>query len=287
MQTPPRSAESLTLDYFHTLVADDAHFILLEAAAAVAQDDEPQVDAMSVVAQIDELGQRLSRRLAPDAAAQQRLRLLNHYFFKELGFSGNLNDYYAPRNSHLHHVLESRRGIPITLALVYMEVARCIGLKAHGISFPGHFLVKCSLPQGEVIIDPMSGRSLSRDELDERLQPYRQQRGLVGDYEVPLGLFLQAAEPRDILARLLRNLKEIHRAGEDWHRMKQVLDRLVMVLPEDWLERRDRALVCAELEQWTTAAEDLQAYLQHCPGAEDAQALQERLQELQRMARLH
>ncbi len=287
MQTPPRPAESLTLDYFRTLVADDAHFILLEAAAAVAQDEDPQVDAMSVVSQIDEWGQRLFRRLAADAAAQQRLRLLNHYFFKELGFAGNLNDYYASCNSHLHHVLESRRGIPITLALVYMEIARCIGLKVQGISFPGHFLVKCSLPQGEVVIDPINGRSLSRDELDERLQPYRQQRGLVGDYEVPLGLFLQAAEPRDILARLLRNLKEIHRAGEDWHRMKQVLDRLVMVLPEDWHERRDRALVCAELEQWATAAEDLQTYLEQCPGAEDAPALRERLQELQRMARLH
>jgi len=162
-----------------------------------------------------------------------------------------------------------------------------VGLKVQGISFPGHFLIKCSLPQGEVIIDPMSGRSLSRDELDERLLPYRQQRGLVGDYEVPLGLFLQAASPREILARLLRNLKEIHRASEDWARMQQVMDRLVLVLPEDWLERRDRALVYAELEQWALAAEELQCYLQECPQAEDAPALRERLQELQRMARLH
>ncbi|NBQ90298.1 MAG: transglutaminase [Betaproteobacteria bacterium] len=287
MSATSLSAQRARLEYFRTLVADDAHFLLLEAAAAVAQDDDPAVDAMAVVAQVDELGARLSRRLPSDAAAQQRLRLLNHYFFKELSFGVNVNDFYAPGNSHLHQVLQTRRGIPITLALIYLEMARCVGLKVQGVSFPGHFLCKCSLPQGEVIIDPMTGRSLSRDELDERLLPYRQQRGLVDDFEVPLGLFLQAASPRDILARLLRNLKEIHRAGEDWLRMKQVMDRLVMVLPHDWSERRDRALVNAELEQWAQAAEELKSYLQECPQAEDAPALRERLQELQRMARLH
>jgi regulator of sirC expression with transglutaminase-like and TPR domain len=287
MPLPPLSATAAGLEYFRTLVAEDGHFMLLEAAAAVAQDDDPSVDAMSVVARVDELGARLSRRLASDAAAQQRLRLLNHYFFKELGFGGNLNDYYAAANSHLHRVLESRRGIPITLALIYIELARGVGLKVQGVSFPGHFLVKCSLPQGEVIIDPMNGRSLSREELDERLLPYRQQRGLVGDFEVPLGLFLQAASPRETLARLLRNLKEIHRAAEDWARMKQVMERLVLVLPQDWSERRDLALVQAEMELWVEAAEGLQAYLRECPQADDAPALQERLQELRRMARLH
>ncbi len=287
MPLPPLSATAAGLEYFRTLVAEDGHFMLLEAAAAVAQDDDPSVDAMSVVARVDELGARLSRRLASDAAAQQRLRLLNHYFFKELGFGGNLNDYYAAANSHLHRVLESRRGIPITLALIYIELARGVGLKVQGVSFPGHFLVKCSLPQGEVIIDPMTGRSLSREELDERLLPYRQQRGLVGDFEVPLGLFLQAASPRETLARLLRNLKEIHRAAEDWPRMKQVMERLVLVLPQDWSERRDLALVQAEMELWVEAAEGLQAYLRECPQADDAPALQERLQELRRMARLH
>lgn len=287
MPIQPPDPALAPLEYFRTLVAEDEHFILLEAAAAVAQDEHPELDVLAVLASIDELGQTLSRRLAADAAAQQRLRLLNHYFFKELGFAGNVNDYYAPANSHLHRVLQTRRGIPITLALLYMELARHVGLKVAGISFPGHFLVKCSLPQGEVIIDPMGGRSLSRDELDERLMPYKQARGLVGDYEIPLGLFLQPATPRETLARLLRNLKEIHRTAEDWPRMLQVMNRLVLLLPEDWAERRDLGLVCAELEQWSQAADALQTYLERQPQAEDASALQERLQELQRLARLH
>ena len=283
----PPAATAPSLEYFRTLVAEDDHFILLEAAAAVGQDEQPDLDAMAVVARIEELGTTLGRRLAADPAAQQRLRMLNHYFFKELGFAGNVNDYYSFRNSHLHAVLETRRGIPITLALIYMEMAHQIGLKVAGISFPGHFLVKCSLAQGEVIIDPMVGRSLSREDLDERLLPYRQARGLVGDFEIPLGLFLQPATPRETLARLLRNLKEIHRTEEDWPRLERVMQRLVMVLPDDWVERRDLGLVHAELEQWALAATEIETYLRHAPQAEDAEALKERLQELRRLARLH
>jgi hypothetical protein len=108
-----------------------------------------------------------------DAPPLQRLRLLNRYFFQELGFAGNVNDYYDPRNSYLPDVLRTRRGIPITLALLYVELATQAGLQAAGVSFPGHFLVKLRMPRGEVVIDPFSGQSLSREDLDERLMPYR------------------------------------------------------------------------------------------------------------------
>ena len=284
----PSQLQSTTpLDYFQSLVADDAHFALFEAAVCVAQDEVPELDTQEVLAQVDALARKLKSRLAADAAPVQRLRMLSHYFFQELGFGGNVNDYYAPDNSYIHSVLSTRRGIPITLAVLYMELASQVGLKVHGISFPGHFLVKCSMSQGEVIIDPFSGRSLSREDLDERLQPYRQQQGLVGDYEVPLGLFLQSATPRDILARLLRNLKEIHRMAQDWPRMLAVQERLVRVLPQDWQERRDRGLLHAELEQWSAAAADLQAYLENMGDAPDASALNDRLQEVRRLAQLH
>ena len=98
------------------------------------------------------------------------------------------------------------------------------------------------MPQGEVVIDPFTGQSLSREELDELLLPYKRSRGLLGDFDVPLGLFLQAAPPRDVLARMLRNLKEIHRSAEDWPRLLAVQQRLVVLLPQAWEERRDRGL---------------------------------------------
>jgi regulator of sirC expression with transglutaminase-like and TPR domain len=267
------------LEYFAALVADDASFSVVEAAIAVAQDDDPRLDPQDVLAQIDILAARLKARLPADAAPLQKLRLLNRYFFQELGFSGNVNDYYDPRNSYLPEVLRTRRGIPITLALLYVEVATQIGLGASGVSFPGHFLVKLRMPRGEVVIDPFSGQSLSREELDERLMPYRRQRGLVGDFEAPLGLFLQAAPPRDVIARLLRNLKEIHHAASDWTRLVAVLDRLVVLLPHAWEERRDRALAHAAVGRSDLAADDLTRYLQQRPEADDAPALRLRLAE--------
>jgi regulator of sirC expression with transglutaminase-like and TPR domain len=273
------------LSYFAALVAEDASFSLLEAAIAIAQDEEPQLDPQAVLADIDRLAERLKRRLPADAGALQRLRFLNRYFFQELGFAGNVNDYYDPNNSYLHRVLATRRGIPITLALIYIEIASQIGLTARGVSFPGHFLVKLRMTQGEVVLDPLTGQSLSREELDERLAPYRRQQGLTGEFDVPLGLFLQTAPARDVLARVLRNLKEIHRAAEDWPRLLTVQERLVILLPEAWEERRDRALVYAELGRSDAAAQDLAAYLEHRPKADDAASLRERLTELRRLGR--
>jgi regulator of sirC expression with transglutaminase-like and TPR domain len=273
------------LQYFAALVAEDQGLALTEAAISVAQDEHPNLDAQAVLSEIDELARRLQRRMPDDAAALQRLRMLNQYFFSELGFCGNVNDYYDPRNSYLHQVLATRRGIPVTLALLYMEIASQLGLPARGVSFPGHFLVKMRLPKGEVVIDPFSGRSLSREELDERLAPYRRRQGLVGDHEVPLGLFLQAASSREVLARLLRNLKEIHRSAQDWARLLAVQQRLVVLLPDAWEERRDRGLAYAELGQPLLAVDDLDAYLGHCPDAADAAQLLERVDGLRRGGR--
>ena len=277
------------LDYFAALVADDAQFSLLEAAITVAQDDQPALDVQGVLSQIDQLAATLKCRLAADASAMHRLRSLNHYFFQELGFAGNVNDYYDARNSQLQHVVATRRGIPVTLALLLIEIAQQIGLDARPVAFPGHFLVKLKMAQGEVIIDPFTGQSLSREDLDERLAPYRLRQGLVGDFEVPLGLFLQAASERDVLARLLRNLKEIHRTAEDWRRLLAVQHRLVVLLPQAWDERRDRGLTWAELGERHAAAVDLEAYIAHRPEAVDARAIGVRLDELRQTgpSRLH
>jgi regulator of sirC expression with transglutaminase-like and TPR domain len=275
------------LQYFASLVAEDSGLALLEAAVAIAQDEYPTLDVQSVLSEIDTLGAKLKARVPADAAPVQRLRLLNRYFYRELGFAGNVNDYYDRRNSYVNDVLAQRRGIPLTLALLYIELAGQLGLTARGVSFPGHFLIKLRMPQGEVVLDPFNGRSLSREDLDERLAPYRRRQGLVGEFEAPLGLFLQAAQPRDVLARMLRNLKEIHRSGRDWTRWLAVQERLVVLLPQNWDERRDRALAFSELRQVDAAIADLEVYLANRPDAEDALVMSERLDALRRMSRLH
>ena len=282
MPGPLQFETPTALEYFAALVADDASLSLVEAAAAIAQDDYPALDTQAVLSEIDALAARLKRRLPADAVPVQRLRWLNRFFFQELGFAGNVNNYYDPNNSYLHRVLETRRGIPITLAVLYIELATQIGLTARGVSFPGHFLVKLKMPQGEVVIDPFTGQSLSRDELNELLAPYKRDRGLQGDFDVPLGLFLQAATAREVLGRMLRNLKEIHRGSADVTRLLAVLERLVVLLPQIWEERRDRGIVYAELGDDTAAARDLTLYLENVPDAQDRQAIADRLAHLGR-----
>ncbi len=281
----PVSFEAPTaLEFFSALVADDSSLPVLEAAIAVAQDELPELDVQAVLAEVDGLANRLHRRLPGDAAPLQRLRLLNQYFFQELGFAGNVNNYHDPRNSLLPVVLQTRRGIPLTLALLYIEVATQIGLHARGVSFPGHFLVKLQMPRGEVVIDPFSGRSLTREDLEERLLPYRRQRGGVPEDEVPLGLYLQPAPPRAMIARLLRNLKEIHRIAQDTPRLAAVLQRLVILLPQEARERRELVLVLAQLGRHEQAAQQLAAYLQNSPDSDDGPALRD---ELARWRRAH
>jgi regulator of sirC expression with transglutaminase-like and TPR domain len=273
------------LAYFASLVQSDAHFPLLEAAATLAQDEDPGLDVQQVLDDVARILRRVKARMPQGADDLTRLAILNQVFYKDMGFGRNANDYYAPENSHLHEVIRTRRGIPVSLAVIWLELAQGLDLRARGISFPGHFLVKVALEEGLVVMDPVNGESLGVDRLAEMLAPYRDASDLLAgadldEGETPLGLYLQACPPRDMLARMLRNLKEIHRAQEDWPRMLAVLNRLVILLPDVPSERRDRGLVHAELGQTGQALADLQAYLDAEPLAPDQGALRERIQEL-------
>ena len=270
------------LGYFAALVSDDNHLPLLEAAASIAQDEYPELDVQQVLGDVDQLLARVKRRTKDTTDPLQRLRLLNHFFFRDMGFGGNVNNYYDPDNSYLNVLLRTRRAIPITLAVLWLELAQSLGLNARGVNFPGHFMVKVNLPNGQVVIDPFTGQSLSREELSERLEPYKRRNGLVDDFDVPVGLYLQTAQPRDILARILRNLKELHRTQEDWLRLIAVQDRLLILLPDAWMEYRDRGLAWAELGDNRLAVSDLELYVAHTEDPLDRDAIEQRLRDLRR-----
>ncbi|MCK9516555.1 MAG: tetratricopeptide repeat protein [Ottowia sp.] len=249
------------LQYFAMLVENDSALPLLEAAASLAQDDYPELDLQQVLSDVDRLSVRARRRVDTRTSALGRLYKLGRFFFDELGFGGNVNDYYNVENSYLHRVLERRRGIPISLAVIWLEVARNLDLQAEGVSFPGHFLVQAHVGQGRVVVDPFTGESLSSEQLRERLDELSLLPPGESAHDHPLLPYLEPTTPRQILARMLGNLQAIHRSREDWPRLVAVQDRLITLLPQAWAEYRNRGLALAELGQDKRARADLSLYL--------------------------
>jgi regulator of sirC expression with transglutaminase-like and TPR domain len=266
------------LDYFSSLMADDESLPLTEAALSIAQDAYPDLDLQATLAEIDELVVRARRRMPDDADIKQKVDALNRYFFRELGFSSNLNDYYDPDNSHLNVVLRRRRGIPISLAVVYLEMAEQLGLPVRGVSFPGHFLLRVAVPGQDLMLDPTNGQTLSEAQMVEMLEPYVQRVG--ESISSALRVLLQPATRREIIARMLRNLKGIYLQTERWQRLLAVQQRLVIVLPGSIEEVRDRGFAYARLDYLRPALEDLARYLEDRPDAEDATVVETELHEL-------
>ena len=275
------------LDYFTSLVAEDEHLPLTEATVAVAQHAYPDLDVQGVLDQIDQWGNKLKQRITPDTPPIQRLQLLKHFFYNELGFGPNPNDFYAPENSYLHQIIENRRGIPISLAILMMELGQQIGLNIRGVSFPNHFMMRISLQQGEIIMDPLNGESLSKNQLQEMLDPYLDAKGYRGELSLPLNIFLRASSSREILSRFMRNLKMIYSEDERWERLLGIQERLVILLPDSTEEVRDRGLIFAQLEYVRPAIADLHRYLSEMPGAEDAADIREHIATLESQTKLH
>jgi regulator of sirC expression with transglutaminase-like and TPR domain len=269
------------LEYFAALVADDQSLALTEAAITLAQDLEPDLDVQSVQAQLDTLVAYLRKKVPADASELHRLRMLNHYFFNELGFGGPHHETMGAEGCFIHRVLESRRGRPIALAVVYLEMAQHLGLKARGVAFPGHYLVKLRMKagphQGEVIMDPHSGRSLSRDDLDALLQPYKVNQGLTGDFDAPLGLFLQTATARDLLAHMLRQMRDMFRNERHFHGWVSSCERLVVLLPDHHPEWLELAWALLESGHYQRARVWATRYQKACPQATDVAELLQRL----------
>ena len=262
--------------------ASDSEINLAEAALILATAEYPQLDVAAYLGRIDEMGAKLRARLRQDMAPAERVLALNRYLFEELGFAGNAAEYYDPRNSYLNEVIERRLGIPITLSIVYMEVGRRIGLPLHGIAFPGHFLVKCTVRDGAIVLDPYGkGASLSLDDLCARLRAAR--NGIEPDRD-QIRMMLTTASHKEILARVLRNLKAIHLQRKDLTRAVSAIDRIIALLPQAADEYRDRGRIYLELECFRAALADFRSYLLLKPDAEDAIVVQQKAAELQHIS---
>jgi regulator of sirC expression with transglutaminase-like and TPR domain len=245
---------------------------LAEAALLIASLEYRQLDTRPYVALLDALGQEAKRRVAAapptvddtppgaDPGAYARVAVLNDFLFRDQQFVGNETDYEDPRNSFLNEVLDRRTGIPITLALVYMEVARRAGVAVEGINFPGHFLVRCPDARGQgrpgLIVDAFHGGAVLSEDACRAL--LRRHAGEDADWQP----FLEgrATKPQ-ILARMLLNLKRIYVRMYSFPQARQIADLLVAVDPAALTELRDRGLIAYHMNDYATALRDLQTYL--------------------------
>jgi regulator of sirC expression with transglutaminase-like and TPR domain len=271
---------------FRTLLArPDEQIDLAEGALLIARHVGDEFEIDRCLASIEDLAERLRGRIGPHDSQPQRILALNRFLFEEQGFAPNVEDYFDPRNSFLGQVLERRLGIPISLSLVYIEVGHRIGLALQGVSFPGHFLVKCRLEQGVVVLDPYCGGiSLTLEDLQQRL---RDARGGEVSRAIVAGM-LVSAHKREILARMLRNLKAIYLERRDDAHALAALDWIVLLQPGESAEVRDRGLVHLRLECLRAALADLERYLELAPEAPDADQIRVRVIELRaRTARLN
>ncbi len=286
-----------------TTEQEEKAFPTLEACACIGQDAYPDCDTEEALERIDQWEARIQRRISPDLSDLMKLRILNQFFYRELGFSGNQSDPHNPNNLYLHKVIQTRRGLPVALAVIWLELAQAIGLNAHGVGFPGHFMLKVHLPEGQVVIEPLTGQSLSKDELQMLVLPFQQQAILqpihiedhlqhnphlfdVGhappsqmdlESDIPLGLYLQSSTPQDMLVRILQNLKHIFINNSDWGRLLQVQQRLLLLQPNEWLQYLDRGTAFDALGECDKALADFEIYLKHAPkplSAIDAQIAQ-------------
>ena len=259
----------------------DEDISLAEAALLIAGDGYPDLNVAAYLSRIEGLAHRLRLRIAENESIPERISALNQFLFGDLGFAPNSADYYDPRNSFLNEVLERRTGIPITLCVIYMELGRKIGLPLQGVGFPGHFLVSCAVPEGAVVLDPYSGGiSLGLADLQKRLREVRGgevSRAIVAE-------LLVAASNKEIIVRLLRNLKAIYLRGHNPDRALPIVNWIIAILPEQISELRDRGMLYQELECSRAALVDFEEVLKRSPACEDADDIRRRIIELRRDA---
>lgn len=255
---------------------------LLEACLLIAQEEYAEVSVDEGIQEVELLGERLARYVDADSGFHNVLYALNHLLFEELGYRGNTARYDDPDNSMMNKVLERRKGIPITLSILYREVLfRGTGLELSGVDFPGHFLLAHDTPAGCLYVDAFHrGRPLLEEELEERLR--RRARGSreLGEEQ------LRRPGRRRILSRLLGNLKALYARRRDVPRTLKAVERLVLLRPDAAEERRDRGILYGLSGYRMAAIADLEDYLTMRPEASDAEQIRRRLARLHRQGKV-
>ncbi|WGV28691.1 SirB1 family protein [Halotia branconii] len=261
--------------FYQEIHQPDEHINLAKAALYIAQEEYPDLNPEEYLNALDTMASEVKERLPASRYPLRLIQSLNQYFYEDLKFSGNQSDYYNPCNSFLNDVIDHRLGIPITLALVYLEVAHRIDFPMVGIGMPGHFLIRPDIPDVEIFVDAFNrGEVMFAQDCQERLTQMFQQ---------PVNLnpeFLAPVSNGQFLMRILTNLKYIYLKQQNLAKTLAAVERIVLLFPNAILEVRDRGLLYYKLGHYPQAADDLQTYLAKVPDAEDAPVIRRLLDEL-------
>lgn len=265
-------------DFAELLGRDDDEIELGRAALLFAAVEYPGLDVEAGLRALDRLADLVRPHLATPLAPEETVRLLAHILHDEQGFRGNAEDYYDPRNSYLHEVLERRLGIPISLATLYLELGRRLGLPFEGVGMPGHFLVRLRHPVSPVLLDPFEGGVIvGQDECEARL------RGLYGPGVRLRPSMLAAVGTRAIVFRMLNNLKMIYARQSDWPRVVRTIELLLIAEPGASGEYRDRGAAHLRTGDLKRARADFEHYLMNAAEIPDERSVREQLALVERL----
>lgn len=269
--------------FAEVVAQDDDDLELDQASLLIAAENYPNLQIEDYLDQLDRLAEMVQTGITLNASPLVQITRLRHLLCDEMGFCGNTENYHDARNSFLNEVIDRRTGIPITLSIIFLEVARRIGLKLYGVGMPGHFIVKHADEKQEIFIDPFhGGRVISEGQCREIIA--EMYHGKMKFQSV----FLQAVTGKQILSRMLQNLKAIYANALDHHKMLGVIERILLITPEAITEIRDRGLVLFAQKHYSEARLDLEEYLRRRPNAEDVAEIEKRLSQLrQRQASLN
>ncbi|HKD79351.1 MAG TPA: transglutaminase-like domain-containing protein [Candidatus Angelobacter sp.] len=257
---------------------EDEHVDVLRAALTFARIEDPQLDIERYVRRVEELAQRAGARIQDPDDPPHVIAVLNEVLFQEEMFRGNTVDYYNPRNSFLHDVLDRRLGIPITLALVYMEVGRRVGFPLFGVGMPGHFLLKHYDVDGRsILIDAFErGSIVTEEDCREKLKDiYSGQLTLQPEFLLPV-------TRRQMLTRMLNNLRSIYLSRRDFRDALQVVDLILVIYPRSPEDVKQRAVLRYNINDYRGALNDFEEYVKMSPDASDADEIRQTALSLRR-----
>ncbi len=254
---------------------DEEAFSLDRASLTMAMEEYPELDVQAYLRQLDLFAARAEVLIGEDRSAVNIIKGINEILFVQEALRGNDDDYYDPRNSYLNEVLDRKLGIPISLSVVYMEVAKRINFPIKGIGFPGHFLMKHVANDRDIIIDAYGlGRILTPNDCQDLLDKIYN-----GTVAMNASL-LQPMEKRSILTRMLYNLKGVYTQKEQYSKALSVIEKILMINPWTPSEVRDRGMIYMQTSLFAKALADLESYLAHAVAPEDSSNIQNHIKML-------